>query len=87
VYQESASGGDLAATAGSATDVALADGTPATYVQGAWQAAGGGLTWSETGGQTLVFERSGLRTTVQYTGPQATAPSLFAVADSMTAGE
>ena len=85
VYQEQASGADLAAGGGSATDVALADGTAATYVRGALQAADGGLTWSDTAGQTLVFERGGLRTTVQYTGPQATAPSLFALADSMTA--
>ena len=87
VYQERASGADLAASGGSATDVALADGTAATYVQGAWQAADGVLTWNDTAGQTLVFERGGLRTTVQYMGPQETAPSLFALADRMTAGQ
>jgi hypothetical protein len=87
VYQEQASGADLAASGGSATDVALADGTAATYVHGAWQAAGGGLTWNDTAGQTLIFERARLRTTVQYTGPQAMAPSLFAIADSMTAAD
>ena len=87
VYQEQASGADLAAGSDAATDVALADGTAATYVHGAWKAANDGLTWSETGGQSLVFERGGLRTTVQYTGRQATAPSLFALADSLTAAD
>jgi hypothetical protein len=47
----------------------------------------GELVWNAGRGQTLVFERGGVRTTVQYTGPGATAPSLFAVADSMTAGD
>jgi hypothetical protein len=87
VYQERASGAGLAAATGSTTDVVLADGTAATYVHGAWQAANDGLSWNETAGQSLVFERGGLRTTVQYTGPQATAPSLFAVADSVTAAD
>ena len=87
IYQEQASGADLAAGSGAATDVALPDGTTATYVQGAWQASDGDLTWDDNRGQTLVFERGGLRTTVQYTGPQATSPSLFALADSMTVAD
>ena len=62
LYQERASGADLAAGAASATDVALVDGTAATYVRGAWQAADGqtetpALTWNADAGQTLVFER------------------------------
>jgi len=53
-----------------------------------WQpVADGTLAWSEGGAQTLVFERAGVRTTIQYTGPEADAPSLFAIADSMAAGE
>jgi hypothetical protein len=83
VYQERASGGDLAAGEGAAIDVALKDGTAATYVKGAWQATGEALTWSAGAGQTLVFERAGLRITLQYTGPEADAPSLFALAQSM----
>jgi hypothetical protein len=88
IYQEQASGADFGVEGGSATNVALGDGTAATYVEGVWQpAAEGGLAWSEGGAQTLVFERNGVRTTIQYTGPEAEAPSLFAVADSMAAGE
>src|SRR5437867_1087917 len=32
-------------------------------------------------------ERGGVRTTIQYTGPEAEAPSLFAIADSMAAAQ
>jgi len=86
IYQELASGGDFAVQGGAATDVTLPDGTAATYVEGMWQQAeDGGLVWSEGGAQTLVFERAGARTTIQYTGPEAEAPSLFAVADSLAA--
>ena len=74
VYQERASEGELAAGEGAVIEVALKDGTAATYVKGAWQASGDALTWSADGGQSLVFERAGLRTTLQYTGPQATGP-------------
>lgn len=88
IYQERASGAGFAVEGGSATDVALEDGTAATYVEGMWQpAADGALTWSEGSAQTLVFERDGVRTTIQYTGPEADAPSLFAIADSMATGE
>ena len=85
IYQERASGEEFAVEGGTATDVALSDGTAGTYVQGMWQPVGGKLVWSAGGAQTLVFERGGLRTTVQYTGPEAEAPSLFAVAEGMTA--
>jgi len=85
VYQEQASRADFAALSDSAVNVALADGTPATYVRGTWKAAEGGPAWSEDGAQTLVFERDGARTTVQYTGPEPDTGTLFAVADSMAA--
>jgi hypothetical protein len=66
-------------------DVALEDGTAATYVEGAWQpGADGTLTWSPSPGRSLIFERAGLRTTLQYTGPESAAPSLFALAESLT---
>ena len=84
IYQERASGKELSVEGGSATDVALSDGTAGTYVEGMWQPVDGKLVWSAGGAQTLVFERGGLRTTIQYTGPQAEAPSLFALADSMS---
>jgi hypothetical protein len=84
VYQERATGDDFAVGSGAATDIALADGTAGTYVAGSWQAVGGELVWSEGGAQTLIFERGGVRTTIQYTGLEAEAPSLFAVADSLS---
>jgi hypothetical protein len=88
IYQEQASGADFAVDVGSATDVALSDGTPATYVEGMWQPADDGtLTWNPGGAQTLLFERNGVRTTIQYAGADADAPSLFTIADSLTAGE
>jgi len=83
IFQERPSGSDFAAEGGAATDVALSDGTAGTYVEGTWQPVHGELVWNEGGAQTLVFERGGMRTTIQYTGPEAEAPSLFAVADSM----
>ena len=85
IYQERASGEDFAVAGGAATDVALSDGTAGTYVDGMWQQVDGRPAWSPSGGQTLVFERGDVRTTVQYTGPEAEAPSLFALAYSMTA--
>jgi len=85
IYQERASGEDLAVAGGTTTDVALSDGTAGSYIEGMWQPVDGKLVWNAGGAQTLVFERGGLRTTVQYAGPEAEAPSLFAVADSMAA--
>ena len=87
IYQERASGEEFAAEGGSAVDVALSDGTAGTYVEGMWQAVDGRLVWNQGGAQTLVFERSGVRTTIQYNGPEAEAPSLFAIADSMAAAQ
>jgi hypothetical protein len=84
VYQERAGGADFSAATGSAEDVELADGTAATLVQGAWQEANGELIWQEGGAQTLVFDRDGTRTTIQYRGPVEEAPSLFALANGMT---
>jgi len=84
IYQEQASGEDFAVEGGAATDVALSDGTAGTYVEGMWQPVGGELVWNAGGAQTLVFEREAVRTTIQYTGPDAEAPSLFAVADSLS---
>jgi hypothetical protein len=84
IYQERESGSEFAVAGSAATDVALADGTAATYVEGSWRAVDGELVWSEGGAQTLVFERGGARTTIQYDGPEVEAPSLFALADSMT---
>ena len=68
-------------------DVALSDGTAGTYVDGMWEPVDGKLVWSEGGAQTLVFDRWDVRTTIQYTGPEAEAASLFAIADSMAAAQ
>ena len=84
VYQERAGGADFSAASGSAEDVELADGTGATFVNGTWQEVDGGLVWQEGAAQTLVFDRDGARTTIQYHGPPEEAPSLFALANGMT---
>ena len=79
LYQEAASGDDLAVPAGSAVDT-LVSGSPATYYEGSWsQAEDGSLTWQPSGTQTLVFERDGVRFTVRYTGPRI-EPADFAMA-------
>jgi hypothetical protein len=69
--------------------VTLEDGTPAAYIRGAWQPSpdGATLTWDPIAGRSLMFDRAGLRTTIQYTGPEDNAPSLFALADSFTPAE
>jgi len=87
IYQERASAEQFAVEGGAATDVALSDGTAGTYVDGMWEPVDGKLVWSEGGAQTLVFDRWDVRTTIQYTGPEAEAASLFAIADSMAAAQ
>jgi hypothetical protein len=86
VYQERASGADVAAGEGAVINVALGDGTAAAYVEGAWEPSpdGASLTWNTDAGRSLIFERAGLRTTIQYTGTDAAAPSLFALAETLT---
>jgi hypothetical protein len=86
VYQERASDADFGAQTGSSVRVSLKDGTRAVSVKGAWQASGDGLAWKAGRGQMLVFEIDGVRTTLQYTGPEGSALSLFALADGMTSG-
>jgi hypothetical protein len=70
VFQEAASGADLAASVGSIDDYVLADVTPASYIQGAWTPGTDGFSWSADDAQTLVFDRDGVRTIVEYIGPQ-----------------
>lgn len=83
VFQEAAGGDDLAAAAGATQDTALADGTPATYVQGSWLPGSAGFTWTSGGAQSLIFERNGVRTIVQYTGPSLEPAALIEIASSM----
>lgn len=83
IIQEAAAGDDIAAADGFVQDLALADGTPASYVEGTWLPGDGGFTWSPGGAQTLVFERQGLRTVIQYTGPALPVSTLLEIAASM----
>ncbi len=77
IYQEASGQASLAVPPGEAADTSV-NGTPATYFEGAWSEADGAIIWQDTGAQTLVFERDGLRTTVQYTGAEIDMAGLTA---------
>jgi len=83
VFQEGAGGDHFAAAPGSAQDVTLADGTPATFIEGGWQAEAGEAFWSGASARSLVFEREGVRTTIQDLGGSMVAGDLGAMADGM----
>ncbi len=83
IYQEAAGGADLAVLQGSATDLALADGTPATFIRGSWQTADGAFRWDQQDSVSLVFERDGIRTIIRQSSADVTPATLVAVADSM----
>jgi hypothetical protein len=83
VYQARASGEDITAAAGSASSIALPDGTSAVFVDGAWSPAGEGLAWVPEGEQSLTFERAGVRVVITATGGEAGAASLVEVASRM----
>jgi hypothetical protein len=83
IYQERASGGDIAARDGSAFDVTLVDGTPASYIDGAWEASSTSIEWSDAGSQTLLFDRLGVRTIIRYAGPRVERAFLFGIANPM----
>ncbi len=88
IYQEGAGGNDIAIQPGAAQDFILPDGTPATYIQGSWRpaVAGSGVAWSSEAAQTLVFDRQGVRTIIQYRGDaELDAYQLLTVAASMAA--
>jgi hypothetical protein len=82
VFQEAASGTGLAASVGSIHDYVLADGTLASYIQGAWTPGASGFSWSADNAQTLVFDRDGVRTIIEYIGPPVAVPELLAIAGS-----
>lgn len=86
IYQERASGATISAQEDSAFDVTLADGTPATYVDGAWTASSTGFEWAGGASQTLLFDRGGVRTTIRYSGSRADRAVLFSIANGMAAG-
>ena len=84
IYQEQASGDDIAVQQGSALDFTLADGTAATYIEGSWRPSGNRIVWREDDAQSLVFDRDGLRTIIHYIdGPRIHPSYLLAVAEGM----
>lgn len=83
VFQESANASDIAVAPGSATDIVLSGGVPATYVQGSWQPDGGQFAWAADGAQSIVFDRDGVRTVIQYDGPTADPALLTSISESM----
>lgn len=86
IYQEHASGDDIAVQQGSAIGFALFDGTPATYVEGSWRPSGDRIVWQEEDAQSLVFDRGALRTIIHYIdGPRIHPGYLAAIAESMAA--
>ena len=84
LYQEAAGDASLAVPSGKAVDTSIA-GVQATYFEGGWTQSGGALRWLDSGALTLLFERGGLRTTVQYTGPQIGMDTLTAAATMLVA--
>lgn len=83
IYQEAAGGASLTAIEGSALDLALADGTAATFYRGSWQSSDGGFRWDHQDSATLVFERDGVRTIIRHLGADVAPATLLAIADSM----
>jgi hypothetical protein len=85
VYQESAGGPNLVAAGGSVTDLEIA-GLQASYFEGGWELEDGSLAWGDTDSQSLVFEREGLRTIIDYSGPPVDPQALVETASQMVAG-
>ena len=81
VFQEAASGAGLASGAESARDVTLSDGTAATFFEGGWVPDDAGFTWAAGSARTLVFDRDGARTIIQYSGTGAGLSELVGIAD------
>ena len=82
IYQEPAGGDELAAETGTISSVALADGTPATLIQGSW-AASNTLVWSASSSQTLLFERAGVRVIVELQSASPGASLLIETAETL----
>lgn len=83
VFQEAASGTELAASVGSIDDYVLADGTRASYILGTWTPGTDGFSWSADNAQTLVFDRDGVRTIIEYIGLPIAIPELLEVAGNV----
>jgi hypothetical protein len=84
IFQESASGADVAAPVGAPVGT-FVGGSPATYLAGAWSAASGTLAWEPGGTQTIVFESAGVRTTIRYTGRPVSPQELLDIGDDLAA--
>jgi hypothetical protein len=84
LYQEAAEEARLAVPPGMAVDTSIM-GIQATYFAGGWTQSGSSLAWIDAGTQTLLFERGGLLTTIQYTGPQIDMDTLTAAATMLVA--
>jgi len=86
IYQERASGSNIAVAQGSAQDVRLqAAEVPATYVRGTWQPVGDDITWGNEDAQTVVFDIKGLRTIIHTTDSDLTLTDLMAIAEGLAA--
>jgi len=85
IYQERAFGAEITAAGGAVFDVALSDGTEASYVNGAWEAGAAGFAWLDGESQTLVFDRDGSRTIIRYSGPSTDPALLLSVANQLDA--
>ncbi len=84
IYQERASGSNIAVAQGSAQDVRLrAAEVPATYVRGTWQPVGDDITWGNEDAQTIVFDLDGLRTIIHTTDSDLTLTDLMAIAEGL----
>ncbi len=83
VYQEGAGGSDLVVDTGSLIGVRLSDDTTATFIQGAWNATGGGLGWTSGADQTVLFERSGVRFIAELHGQSPYPRFLIDLAETL----
>jgi hypothetical protein len=81
IYQEAASDIELVGR-GSPVDTQVVR-TPATYFEGGWSLAGGGISWDVAASQTLVFQDEVLRTIIHYSGPRIAPQALLDIANAM----
>ncbi|HET9476502.1 MAG TPA: hypothetical protein VFP63_03340 [Dehalococcoidia bacterium] len=82
IFQEPRPASRLGIPNGEARDLTLVDGTPATSFNGGWIPGSSSFAWTDGGGQTLVFDRNGVRTIIQFIGAGA-APDLTAIANGL----
>lgn len=83
LFQEAATDVPIGVSPGWARDITLADGTRATHVTGGWIPGPSGFSWTGASAQTLVFDRSGVRTVIQFMGDDTVVPDLAAMASEL----